>query len=357
MLLLPTVTLRAEEVTYFDEANYIIEFKIRQSGAKNYDEWIDSLAIGAGNGSEWYVMATQQLEKETDLGAYVQALANRLSSDEMKGTNAQRCALSCLAANCKSVYIEHAAQNTIGSQGIMSYIWGLHLLNNGVFSDKFSQEELINKIISFHLEDGGFALSGTQSNVDVTAMAITALSPYHLENSDVASVVDKALLFLSTAQTEKGGFLNYGVENCESAAQVIIALCSLGIDPETDTRFIKNGKSAVDSLRTYALTDGSYCHEIEKGYNEIATQQALHAFTALHRAENGKSALFVFDKHPDTTYPGFSDVVFGKSEAPIAPTDEKTFGVKEIVCISVIALCCVGIVIALILPKKKDEEA
>lgn len=335
--------------SYKSEAEAIIAHKVAESGAKNTAEWISSLAYGAGIEAEWYVMAASRLGYG-GFGAYSQALADYLGKNNLKGTNAQRCALAFIAAGCNSKYIDYAAENTIGSQGIMSYIWGLHLLSCGVESTKFSPQGLAEKIASMRLSDGGFALSGEVSNVDVTAMAIAALAPYR-ENAAVGEAIESSLTFLSSVQTAGGGFLSYGVENCESAAQVIIALCTLGINPESDTRFIKNGKSALDSVRSFALSGGGYAHTAGGSENEMANAQALHAFTAMHLLENGAGALFAFEM-PAGTPEGFRDFDEAKSEE----TEKNDVDIKNAVCIAVIAACAVGIVVAALLPKKKEEE-
>ncbi|MBQ9746539.1 MAG: terpene cyclase/mutase family protein [Clostridia bacterium] len=334
--------------SYRSEADAIIAYKTAESGAKNTAEWIKSLADGAGTEAEWYVMAASRLGY-SDFEAYSQALAEYLGKNTQRGTNAQRCALAFIAAGCESKYIAHTAESTIGSQGIMSYIWGLILLSCGAESSQFTPEALAEKIVSFRLSDGGFALSGKVSNVDVTAMALAALAPYR-ESETVNEAVESSLAFLSSVQTENGGFISYGAENCESAAQVIIALTALGINPEVDARFIKNGKTAVDAVRSFAVGDGSFAHTAGAGTNEMATAQALHAFTALCLFENG-GTLWSFEK-PAGTPEGFRDFdTFSGEEAK-----ENDFNVKNAVCIAVIAACAVGIAITALLPKKKKKE-
>ena len=190
----------ADESGYRGEAEAIIAFKTAQSGAKSTSEWAEKLADSAGVSAEWYVISLCQLGAEADFGAYAQALADYLGKSTVNATNAKRCALAFLAAGIKSAYIDQTAENTIGSMGIMSYIWGLILLNNGAKSTKFTPEALAEKIASMRLADGGFALSGTVSNADVTAMALIALAPYR-ENAAVSAAVESALAFLSSAQT------------------------------------------------------------------------------------------------------------------------------------------------------------
>lgn len=52
-------------------------------------------------------------------------------------------------------------------------------------------------------------------------------------------------------QSSDGGFTSWGSANAESVAQVIVACTALGIDPDTDSRFVKDGGSAVDALLTF----------------------------------------------------------------------------------------------------------
>lgn len=84
-------------------------------------------------------------------------------------------------------------------------------------------------------------------------MALQALAPYYNTREDVKEAVDKAVNHLSQAQGTDG---SYG--NPEATSQVIVALCTLGIDPDQDDRFIKVGSSLVDGLLMYALEDGSF---------------------------------------------------------------------------------------------------
>ena len=145
--------------------------------------------------------------------------------------------------------------------------------------------------------------------------------------------------------------MSYGEENCESAAQVVIALCTLGIDPESDTRFIKNGNSALDSVRSFSL-GGGYAHTAGGAESEMATAQALHAFTSMHLLESG-DALFSFEK-PESTPEGFRDVELGKGSDKSA--DGQSMDIKKTVCIAIIAACAVGIAVVALLPKKKKKS-
>lgn len=78
----------------------------------------------------------------------------------------------------------------------------------------------------------------------------------------------------------------------KALAQTIIALCTLGIDPDLDKRFIKDGKSLIDNLLSYQLKDGSFEHTKGGGSNIMATEQALCALDAYYRFTNSLSPLY-----------------------------------------------------------------
>lgn len=149
---------------------------------------------------------------------------------------------------------------------------------------------------------GGWALSGTSPDPDITSMAIQALTPYYEKRQDVKDAIDRAITWLSNAQKEDGGYASWGSVNSESIAQVIVALTGLGIDPHTDARFVKNGYSAVDALLTYAVPGGGFMHVKPGGstgggaaagaVNDMATDQATYALVSYIRFIEGKTSLY-----------------------------------------------------------------
>ena len=62
-------------------------------------------------------------------------------------------------------------------------------------------------------------------------------------------------------------------------AQVIVTLTSLGIDPASDGRFIKNGYSTLDALATFYNDKGGFKHSQSDmtASNGLATEQAYYA--------------------------------------------------------------------------------
>lgn len=106
------------------------------------------------------------------------------------------------------------------------------------------------------LSDGGWNIAGTAADADLTAMALQALAGYTAQAS-VKAAVEKGVAALSKIQEADGGFSTGGAATCESNAQVLVALAELGISLD-DSRFVKNGNTALDALLTYANADGSF---------------------------------------------------------------------------------------------------
>ena len=261
-------------------------------------EWIDSdLTDDAGAGSEWYIIALSN-RGDYDFSNYRRALNNYLSKNEVGSASSRlKCALTYIAIGDKTnPYVNKALGNSVGEQGIMSLVFGLHLLNNGCECESYSVNGLIDELLSLQLPDGGFSVMGEYGDVDVTAMTVQALG-VHYNNPSVKSAVDDALDFLSSRQLENGGYSSYGVANPESSAQVIIMLSSLKIDICTDERFIKNGNTVFEGISKFCLDDGSFCHKAGGASDATATAQVLSASIAYENYKNGKAAFYIFNEN------------------------------------------------------------
>lgn len=267
-----------------------------KNNAATAQEWLDgALAAGAGQTSEWFVLALRQYRPELDFSAYAAALDARLRDGKISGAVArQRCALLLIACGrADSPAVADVAAQTAGAQGIMSWIFALHFANNGI-AGEHSAEDIKEKLLSLRLADGGWALGGERSDVDVTAMTLQALAPYYDSDPAVRDAVDGALDLLGSMQLENGGYKSYGTENPESIAQVITALTSVGIDPAADARFEKNGAGLTDALLRFRLEDGSFCHTEAGESNATSTAQALYSLVALYRLRAGLGPLYLF---------------------------------------------------------------
>lgn len=155
-----------------------------------------------------------------------------------------------------------------------------------------SREELLKYILDKQLKDGGWAYSGDKAEPDMTAMALQALAAYYKTDAKVKEAADKAVTCLSKLQNTTGGYDSYGSVNSESAAQVITALTALGIDPDNDARFVKNGVSVLDSLCGFYVDGGGFRHVSDGKLDPTATAQGYYALAAYYRFAGSQTALY-----------------------------------------------------------------
>ncbi|MDY6329180.1 MAG: prenyltransferase/squalene oxidase repeat-containing protein, partial [Lachnospiraceae bacterium] len=185
-------------------------------------------------------------------------------------------------------------------QGVNGAIWALIALDSNDYKvpslsdDEMAalKDKLINFILDNQMSNGGFTLNGDEDDVDITAMAVQALAKYYNESEAVEDAVDGALRYFEMVQNSDGSFGNYAATNCESTAQVVIALSVMGINPRTETRFIKNGVSVMSALNSLYLSDGNFCHLKGGDANEMATEQAYLALVAYKRLVENSTSIY-----------------------------------------------------------------
>ena len=182
----------------------------------------------------------------------------------------------------------------VQKQGINGPIFTLIALDSHNYPTMgdVTREKLIQVILDAQLPGGGWNLSGENADTDMTAMAIQALAPYYKTNETVKAAVDKALEALSALQRGDGGFGSWGTVNSESCAQVIVALTALGIDPATDSRFVKNGSTVLGALSGFYVDGGGFKHTADGELNGMATEQGYYALAAYFRFLNGQTSLY-----------------------------------------------------------------
>ena len=182
----------------------------------------------------------------------------------------------------------------VQKQGINGPIFTLIALDSHNYPTMgdVTREKLIQVILDAQLPGGGWNLSGENADTDMTAMAIQALAPYYKTNETVKAAVDKALEALSALQRSDGGFGSWGTVNSESCAQVIVALTALGIDPATDSRFVKNGSTVLGALAGFYVDGGGFKHTADGERNGMATEQSYYALAAYFRFANAQTSLY-----------------------------------------------------------------
>lgn len=335
---------------FLSVAEGIINWKKTDNGAASDGYLINDafLELAASTPGDWYPIGLGRLGIKDNDDGYLAVARDRVEEryresgklSAAKATEWHRIALAVLAMGGDPTafgkdetggFIDLIADGTynrgktasLGRQGINGWIWGLITLDSMRYAVPagayYTRDDMIIEILRQQLADGGFALSGQLADPDITAMALQALAPYYNcetvysykqktlgkeVSKTVRQVVEEALGCLSELQLDTGDFASWGTQNVESTDQVVVALCSLGIDPLTDTRFIKNGNTLLDGILRYRMQDGGFIHSftydsdnpssLPDESNTMAGEQTLYTMAALWRQASGMRTLYDF---------------------------------------------------------------
>lgn len=286
---------------------------IAENTAKYLSETVKEPGISS-IGGEWTVLGLARSGADVPKSYYKRYYDNVLEAvrekngvlDERKNTEYARVALALGAigenpadVSGYNLLLYLADFDKTVRQGINGAVWALIAIDGGDYempeNERFkiraAAERYLEYILTNRLSDGGWSVSGGESDVDMTAMALCALAPYK-DRDEVKEAAEGALGYLSGAQEADGGFLSRGAKNSESCAQVITALASFGISPE-DENFVKNGKTLIDNLMTFYDGNGGFLHtSADKTANLMATEQAFYALAAAKRFSGGERVLY-----------------------------------------------------------------
>lgn len=280
-------------------------------------------------GSEWYVLGLARgglSLKEKYFSTYYNHTANYIEENKGILTNTSKyteyskriLVLTAEGKDARNVggynlfkYISDLS--LVKEQGLNGPIWALLALNchpeysfpdNPSAKEQNSEAALVNFLLQSELSGGGWALMGSNADSDITGMTLQALAPYYHKAGyeNITAAIDRGLTKLSEMQNDSGDYSTMGVETEESCAQIITALCSLGIDPETDSRFIKGGHWTIENLLTYHIAGSGFMHVKAGAGNNggaaagtldgMATEQGYYALVAYQRLKDGKTSLY-----------------------------------------------------------------
>lgn len=150
------------------------------------------------------------------------------------------------------------------------------------------QRSTMIKLLADNQGDNGLFyytwLDQKYDDADTTGTAMAALARFYETDSDVKNLIDKAVAGLAEAQGADGSFGNINTD-----AMVIMGLAAAGINPSTDTRFIKNGISLGSAVLNY-VNDGNngFVYSYDTGdsgakANALATEQGFRALIVLEQ--------------------------------------------------------------------------
>lgn len=292
------------------------------TGKTIYENTVQNIAKESAYGSEWHILGLARSEYAgcdeifekyyEDVVKKIKDSKGVLSKNKYTEYSRVIVAVKAIGRNPKNtggfdMTEKLLEKEKVTRQGLNGPVWALIALNTDGYADssaefKKTAKEYISYILDAEKDGGGWSLNSSETNADadITAMALTALAPYYKEDSRVKEAADRALAWLSEVQKDDGAYASWGTVNSESCAQVTVALTSLGIDPNKDERFIKNGKSVLDGLLGF-YTDGGFKHVSTGKLNAMATEQGYYALTAYFRFTGGKTSLYDMSDTGDAT--------------------------------------------------------
>lgn len=271
----------------------------------------DTLPAGSSL-SDWLAIALSLSGEADDYATYLAALEQYVTAryaqngtlDRWMATEFHRVALAVLACGGDPTAFGTAPDGTpinliadgiyhfngdLTAQGLNAVIYALLALDAGGFAvpedAAYTREVLVSLLLSQQEADGGFGLLAGGSSADITAMALQALAPY----AEASDAISRAVSYLADSMTDACTFLSYEEANIETACQVVIALCALGIDPRSDARFTRGAQTIVTQMEEFRLPDGSYAHALgEQEGNLLTTEQVMLAQAAVQRLARGQ---------------------------------------------------------------------
>jgi hypothetical protein len=339
-------------------ADGIIEWEKTKLGIPSTESLLENTKFSSSAGesdNDWLALGVSRLHPEQNFPVYLEKLENKVllyyrplptsvptptnaPTSKSKYSDYQRRAITMLSlrgdprnikysidgkAMSADVILDFAfnmgTKTSLGDQGLASRVWALISIDSMQYSipagSKNTRDSLLTELLSKQCLNGGFALTGKYSDPDITAMVVQALAPYYnrtqtytykrindgtTASKTVRKVIDESLALLSSLQKNTGDFTAGWTQarNPQTTAQVALALTCLGIDPQKDNRFIKNGKSLVDGMLVFLQPDKGFKATVNSpGSDIMASSQVLYTMAAIIR--NMKNMRRLYDFRPE----------------------------------------------------------
>lgn len=199
----------------------------------------------------------------------------------------------------RNLYAELAAQQnpSTGSFGESNrQIWTMLALdtgkkrgyNVGSWNDA-AKEKALSYLLSLQLSDGGFAFFGSESDTDITGMALLALGNYQ-SNSAAVTAANRAKALLKQRQLTNAGFDSPGQwgngDNSNSWATSVSGLVAIREDV-LSPNWVVNNQTVVDAVYNFVLPDGTFSWQVtDLKQNLMATEQVLIALTDIQQSKS-----------------------------------------------------------------------
>lgn len=204
------------------------------------------------------------------------------------------------------------AEGLMDFDAIEDYVWRKRGVDTDTVVDRYAAAMLEYQTVSGMFDPtGGYSYSGSNSDwwestrvnreyVSYTAQNVTALAP-HMDKEYIRRAVESALEYLSSVQLADGSFPGQaGTANGEATLAVLEMMEALDISLD-DERFVKNGHTVADGLRTFYIDGVGFLSdtEIDQSAADILADtsylspaldaaETVSALTYLQAADSGK---------------------------------------------------------------------
>lgn len=283
------------------------------------------------NLGEWEVIALKQTGQTIPATylASVKSLVKEKQGKFNRITDTERYVLGILAAggdptNVVGYNLVEAIYNgNVTKQGLIGVSYALIALDSANFSipetAQWTREKIVKHLLDRQNQDGGWAWDeSATSDIDTTAMILTALAPYKAQ-PEVKGKVDAAIQYLSTQyQASK-------IDNSSTAAQTIIALATLGVDANTAPF-----TGLVEYFLSFQNADGGFDWQGGDVSDSFTTSQSIQALAAYHLYTTGKGSLYqlpLVEQKPETEKP---ETQTPSEEAPAQTTPNQDNGSNSV---------------------------
>lgn len=252
------------------------------------------------NDNIWGAIALKQTGKKlpSSFLSSVKQVVQKNSGKFHYITDAEKYSLGILAAggnptNISGYNLVKTIYNgDVTKQGTNGVTYALISLDSANFpipsSATWTKEKLIKQLLNTQQQDGHWSLNTKDSStdIDMTAMVLTALAPYKGQVA-VKDHISKAVNYLSSQ------YLASKVDNSSTAAQIVIALSSLGMDANGST-FTKDHVSILQYLMSFQKNGGGFGYKAGNASDTFSTPQAFEALAAYQLYKNRNGSLYHF---------------------------------------------------------------
>ncbi|MCK9478399.1 MAG: S-layer homology domain-containing protein [Firmicutes bacterium] len=239
----------AEEILgYYNENNTDLEFWDMAA--------LFSAGIDISNGDFQFYIEEPSGNMPTDYAKYIFYML--MQSESYEDINDENGFIEQLAAK--------QSNNGGFSLSANQHIWAMLALD--AVGARYNRVAALSFLESFQNNGGGFSLDQNDGSpyIDVTAMALTALSQYD------SQMTAKAVEYIKNKWQDSDV-----IDNANTISVVISGLCAVG-ENILSSKWLKDGESLFDYLCEFMLDDGSFEYMADDNEtNRLATAQALIA--------------------------------------------------------------------------------